>query len=111
VSSTTGTLLRIFIDEDDRWQGKPLSTAIVAALRDAGFVGATVLKGIEGYGLHHTLHTSRAVELSGNLPIVIEVIEDRAKIDTFLPTLKAMVAEGLLTLENVQMIRVSKEGS
>jgi len=111
ILATTGKLLRIFINEADRWHGRPLSTAIVEALRGAGFVGATVLKGIEGYGVHRTLHSARVVDFSTNLPILIEVIEEESKIAAFLPMLKEMVAEGLLTLENVQIIRVAREGS
>lgn len=109
MSATTGRLLRIFIDEADRWQGQPLAQAIVGALREADFAGATVLKGIEGYGVHRRLHAARAVDFSSDLPILIEVIEEAAKIDAFLPTLKAMVTEGLITLENVQTIRLSRE--
>lgn len=107
--ATIGKLLRIFIDESDRFEGRPLSYAIVEALRAAGFVGATVLKGIEGYGIHRRLHAARSVETTSDLPILIEVIDDEAKIAAFLPTLRSMVREGLLTLENVQMHRISRE--
>lgn len=106
----TGKLLRIFIEESARWQGKPLSHAIVEALRDAGFVGATVLKGIEGFGADHNVHSARAAEFSTDLPILIEVIEEESKIAAFLPTLKTMMSDGLLTLENVQVLRVTREG-
>lgn len=105
---TTGRLLRIFVDEADRWHGQPLYTAIVEALRKADFAGATVLKGIEGYGSRKTLHSARVFDFSTNLPIVIEVIEEEAKIDAFLPTLQAMIGEGLLTLENVRLVRITK---
>lgn len=105
---TTGRLLRIFVDEADRWHGQPLYTAIVEALRKADFAGATVLKGIEGYGSHKTLHSARVFDFSTNLPIVIEVIEEEAKIAAFLPTLQAMIGEGLLTLENVRLVRITK---
>ena len=109
--TTTGKLLRIFINEADRWRERPLSTAIVEALRAAGFVGATVLKGIEGYGVHRAIRSARVVDFSTNLPLLIEVIEEESKIAAFLPKLKEMCPEGLLTLENVQMIRVAREGS
>jgi hypothetical protein len=109
MSTMTGKLLRIFIDEADRWQGQPLAQAIVGALRQAGFSGATVLKGIEGYGVHRRLHAARAADFSSDLPILIEVIEEASKIEAFLPTLKTMVTEGLITLENVQTIRLSRE--
>jgi uncharacterized protein len=106
--STSGKLLRIFIDEDDRGQGKPLYGAIVDALHDAGFAGATVLKGIEGYGSHKTVHSARVFDFSTNLPVLIEVFESEEKVLAFLPTLRAMIDEGLITLENVQLIRFSK---
>ena len=108
IEPTTGRLLRIFVDEADRWHGQPLYTAIVEALRKEDFVGATVLKGIEGYGSHKTLHSARVFDFSTNLPIVIEVIEEGAKIDAFLPTLQAMIGEGLLTLEDVRIVRITK---
>ncbi len=104
----TGKLLRIFVDEDDRYEGKPLYMAIVEALRAAGFTGATVLKGIEGYGVHKTVHAARTFDLSTNLPILIEVIEEEAKVLAFLPTLRAMIAEGLITLENLELMRISR---
>jgi PII-like signaling protein len=106
--ATTGKLLRIFIDEEDRWQDKPLYCAIVDALRDAGFAGATVLKGIEGYGAHRAVHSARAFDLSTNLPVLIEVFECEEKVLSFFPVLREMVSEGLITLENVQLIRFSK---
>jgi len=100
--------LRVFVDEDDRYDGKPLSMAIVEALKAAGFTGATVLKGIEGYGIHKTVHAARTFDLSTNLPILIEVIEEEAKVLAFLPALRAMIAEGLITLENLELMRISR---
>jgi uncharacterized protein len=103
----TGKLLRIFVDEDDRYDGKPLYMALVEALKSAGFTGATVLKGIEGYGIHKAVHTARTFDVSTNLPILIEVIEDEAKVLNFLPTLRAMITEGLITLENLELMRIT----
>ncbi|HTC29611.1 MAG TPA: DUF190 domain-containing protein [Candidatus Acidoferrum sp.] len=100
--------MRIFVDEDDRYDGKPLYMAIVEALKAAGFTGATVLKGIEGYGIHKTVHAARTFDLSTNLPILIEVIEEEAKVLAFLPGLRAMIAEGLITLENLELMRISR---
>jgi uncharacterized protein len=100
--------LRIFIDEDDRHEGRPLYEAIAHALRAAGFAGATVLKGIEGFGYHRLVHSARVADLNTNLPIVIEVIESEEKVRAFLPALRAMIPEGLLTLEKVDFIRLSK---
>jgi uncharacterized protein len=104
---TTAKLLRIFVDEGDRYGGKPLYMAIVDALKDAGFTGATVLKGIEGFGIHRMVHTARAVDFSSDLPILIEVIEEEAKILAFLPALRAMIAEGLITLEKLELMRIT----
>lgn len=104
----TGKLLRIFVDEEDRYDGKPLYMAIVDALKGAGFTGATVLKGIEGYGIHKTVHAARTFDLSTNLPILIEVIEEEANVLAFLPALRAMIAEGLITLENLELMRISR---
>lgn len=100
--------MRVFVDEDDRYDGKPLYMAIVEALKAAGFTGATVLKGIEGYGIHKTVHAARTFDLSTNLPILIEVIEEEAKVLAFLPALRAMIAEGLITLENLELMRISR---
>jgi PII-like signaling protein len=105
---TTGNLLRIFIDEDDRFDGRPLYMALVDALKAAGFTGATVLKGIEGFGVHKTIHAARTFDQSTNLPILIEVIEEEAKILAFMPTLRSMVSEGLITLEKLELMRVSR---
>lgn len=105
---TTGKLLRIFVDEDDRRQGKPLYAAIVDALRSAGFAGATVLKGIEGYGAHKRVHSARVFDFSTNLPVLIEVFEQEEKVLAFIPTLREMMSEGLITLENVQLLRVTQ---
>ncbi|HKU67967.1 MAG TPA: DUF190 domain-containing protein [Candidatus Baltobacteraceae bacterium] len=105
----TGKLLRIFVDEDDRRHGKPLYTEIVDALKAAGFAGATVLKGIEGFGRRKTVHSARVIDFSTNLPVVIEVFEREEKILAFLPTLREMMQEGLITLENVQIVQLSKD--
>ncbi len=105
----TGQLLRVFVGEDQRVQGKPLYAAIVEALRDAGFSGATVLKGIEGYGRDHAVHSARVVDFSTNLPVLIEVLETEEKVLDFIPILRAMIAEGLITLETVELLHHSKD--
>lgn len=102
---TTGKLLRIFVDEDDRLHGKPLYEAVVEALREAGFAGATVLKGIEGFGQHRAVRSARPVDFSTNLPVLIEVFEQEEKVLQFIPKLREMMSEGLVTLENVQVMR------
>ena len=96
--------LRVHIGERDHHGGQPLYTAIVEAARRAGLSGATVLKGIEGYGAHSVVHAARIVDLSADLPIIVELIDSTEAIHGFLPTLKAMAGEGLITLEDVRIV-------
>jgi uncharacterized protein len=105
-----GKLLRIFLDEDDRIDGRPLHLAIIDALVSAGFSSATALKGIEGFGASGRLRAARAVEQSAGLPVLIEVIEEESKVVAFLPMLEAMMSGGLLTLETIQTIHVTGGG-
>ena len=100
----TGLLVRIYIGETDHWQGKPLSQAIVELLRGRGIAGATVLRGIEGYGARSHLHPTRILRLSEDLPVLIEVVDVEARIREILPELDAMVGDGLITLEQVEVI-------
>jgi hypothetical protein len=102
-------LLRIFIGESDRHQGRPLYEAIVLKAREMHVAGATVLRAPMGYGKSSRLHTSKILRLSEDLPIVIEIVDAQAKIDEFLPVLDAMMAGGLVTLEKVQVLRYSGE--
>ena len=99
-----GQLLRIFIGENDKWEGKPLYEAIVLKARAAGLAGATVLRGMEGFGAKSRIHTARILRLSEDLPIVVEIVDSQDKIATILPELDRMVGEGLITLENVRVI-------
>jgi PII-like signaling protein len=99
-----GKLLRIFIGESDRWHGKPLYEAIVELVRTEGLAGATVVRGIEGFGADSRLHTSRILRLSEDLPVVIEVVDRPEAIDRILPRLDEMVGEGMLTVEKVHII-------
>jgi PII-like signaling protein len=103
-SEADGRLLRIFVGESDRWRGKPLYEAIVLRAREEGLAGATVLRGLEGFGAHSRLHTTRILRLSEDLPIVVEIVDEADKIDAFLTELDAMVVEGMVTLENVRVI-------
>jgi PII-like signaling protein len=100
-----GKLLRIFIGESDRWHGKPLYEAIVLAAREHALAGATVLRGPMGYGASSHIHTSKILRLSEDLPMIIEIVDLEAKIHEFLPVLDEMVAEGLITLETVHVLR------
>jgi PII-like signaling protein len=100
-----GKLLRIFIGESDRWEHKPLYEAIVLKARELGLAGATVLRGPMGFGANSHLHTAKILRLSMDLPMVIEIVDSGEKIDRFLPHLEQMMADGLVTLENVQVIQ------
>ena len=99
-----GKLLRIFIGESDTWHGRPLYEAIVARVREEGLAGATVLRGIEGFGAHSRIHSSRILRLSEDLPIVVEIVDTAENVDRVLPLLDEMVSEGMVTLERVEVI-------
>jgi uncharacterized protein len=98
------TLMRIHIGESDKWHGKPLHEAIVGLLRKEGFSGATVLRGVGGYGGSSVYHTDKLLRLSQDLPIIVEVIETQERIDQILPRMDEMVEGGLITLEKVRVI-------
>jgi PII-like signaling protein len=99
----TGHLLRIFIGESDKHEGRPLYEWIVRRAREEGLAGATVLRGLEGFGAHSRLHTAKILRLSSDLPIVIELIDSIEKIDAFLPIIDAAIGEGLATVEKVDV--------
>lgn len=99
-----GKLLRIFIGESDKHGRKPLYQAIVEMLREEGMAGATVLRGIEGFGANSHLHTARILRLSEDLPVVIEVADTAERIEAVMPRLDEMVEDGLVTLERVQVV-------
>ena len=98
------TLMRIHIGESDRFQGKPLYQAIINLLRAEGFYGATVLRGIGGFGSTSIYHTDKILRLSQDLPIIIEVVEYSERIEALLPKLDGMIEGGLITLEKVHVI-------
>lgn len=100
-----GKLLRIFVGESDQWRRQPLYTAIVERAREIGLAGATVIRGIEGFGAHSRIHTMRILRLSEDLPVIIEIVDRADKIDAFLPILDEMVTEGLVTIENVEVLK------
>ena len=101
---TEGKLLRIFVGEGDRWEGRPLYEAIVLEARKRGLAGATVIKGFMGYGAHSRIHTAKLLELSQDLPIVIEIVDAPDKIEAFVPDLERMVGDGLITLERAEVL-------
>ncbi|MGC1559031.1 MAG: DUF190 domain-containing protein [Bradyrhizobium sp.] len=98
-------LLRIFIGEDDKFDGSPLYEAIVLRAREMHLAGATVLRGPMGFGASSRLHTAKILRLSEDLPLVIEIVDSEEKIDDFLPVLDRMMSSGLVTLEKVQVLQ------
>ena len=99
------TMVRIFIGESDRWHHQPLSTAILERLRREGFAGATVFRGTGGFGAHSVVHTTHLLELSRDLPVIIEVVDTEAHVTRLLPMLDEMVGEGLVTMERVRVVK------
>lgn len=104
-----GFLLRMFLGESDRWDGQPLYEAIVKKARALHLAGATVLRGPMGFGANSRMHTAKILRLSEDLPIIIEIVDSREKIDELLPYIDTMVTEGLVTLEKVQVIKYRAE--
>ncbi len=105
-----GCLLRVFLGESDRHEGMPLYEWLVKEARRQGLAGATVLRGLEGFGAHSRIHTARILRLSTDLPIVVEIVDTREKVETFLATTEGVITEGLATLEKVE-IRFYRSGS
>ena len=99
-----GALLRIFIGEQDQWEGRPLYEAIVIRARELHLAGATVFKGVMGYGAQSRLHTAKVLRLSEDLPIVVEIVDARDKIDRLLPFIDEAVSNGLVTIERAEVI-------
>jgi PII-like signaling protein len=106
-----GLLLRMYIGESDQWHGKPLYQAIVELARERGLAGATVLRGIEGFGATSHFHTSRILRLSEDLPVLIELVDQEGRLRAILPELDAMVGDGLITLERVEVIAYRGEST
>lgn len=96
--------LTIYVGESDTWQGKPLYHAIVLKARELGLAGATVYRGIEGFGANSRVHTARVLELSSDLPVVIEIIDNAERLHALLPFLDEAVREGLVVLEDVEVV-------
>jgi PII-like signaling protein len=99
-----GELLRIFVGESDQWNGRPLHEAILLAAREQGLAGATVVRGLAGFGATSRIHTVKILRLSEDLPMVIEIVDQPEKIQAFLPTIDQMVTEGMVTLEKVDVL-------
>ena len=98
-----GSLLRIFLGEDDKYEGRPLYEWLVLRARERGLAGATVLRGLMGFGAHSRLHTFKIERLSLDLPIVVEIVDTREKLETFLAEIDPVIHEGLATLEAAEV--------
>ncbi|MBI2882773.1 MAG: DUF190 domain-containing protein [Candidatus Methylomirabilis oxyfera] len=98
-----GYLLRIFVGESDRHSGKPLYEWVVLKAREQGLAGATVLRGLMGYGAHSRLHTFKIERLSLDLPVVVEIVDSREKLEAFLDLIDDDITEGLATIEKVHV--------
>ena len=98
-----GCLLRVFIGEDDKHDGKPLYELLVLKARERGLAGATVVRGIMGFGAHSRLHTFKIERLSLDLPIVVEIVDTRVKLEAFLAEIDPLIHEGLATLEKAEV--------
>jgi len=99
-----GELLRIFIGENDKRGGRPLYELIVEEARRRGMAGATVLRGVLGFGAQSRIHTAKILRLSEDLPMVVEIVDEPAKIAAFIPDLDKMMSDGLVTLEKARVI-------
>jgi PII-like signaling protein len=99
-----GYLLRIFIGESDRDGHRPLYESIVLQAREAGLAGATVLRGVMGFGKHSILHTAKILRLSEDMPMIVEIVDELEKIEEFLPVLDDLIKDGLVTIERVRVI-------
>jgi uncharacterized protein len=108
-TQSPGKHLRVFVGESDKHGRKPLYQAIVELLRGKGMAGATVLRGIEGFGAASVLHKTHLLHISDDLPLAIEVADHANRIEEALPELEAMVPEGLITLENIELITYRRD--
>lgn len=100
-------MVRIYVGESDKWHGQPLYMAILLKAREMGLAGATVLRGIAGFGAHSRIHTANILRLSEDLPVVIEIVDSQEKIQSFMPALDEMVQEGLIALFDVAVVKYS----
>jgi PII-like signaling protein len=98
-------LVRIYVGESDQWHGRSLTSAIVTRAREQGLAGATVLRGMEGFGANSRVHTARILQLSEDLPVVIEIVDVAERIGDFLPVLDEMVVEGLVVIQDVDVLK------
>ena len=102
---TEALRLMVFVGEDDTWHHRPVYSELVIRARQAGMAGATVLRGLESFGRRSVVHTSRLVSLSSDLPVVVIIVDDGSKIRPFLEDVRELVSNGLVTLEEIEVIR------
>lgn len=100
-----GRVVCVYIGESDQWHGRALHTAIVELARAEGMAGATVMRGIEGFGAHSRIHTASILRLSEDLPIRIEIVDVAERVERFLPLLDEMVTEGLITVRDCEIVK------
>ncbi len=108
-TNTDAKLLRIFVGESDRHNGKPVYEEIVLKARETGLAGATVIKGIMGFGANSKIHTSKILAMSEDLPLIIEIVDELNKIENFIPVVNKIFEEanigGLVTIEKAEIIK------
>ncbi|HEY6210562.1 MAG TPA: DUF190 domain-containing protein [Gemmatimonadales bacterium] len=105
------TLMRIFIGESDKYHGKPLYEALLEKFRQQGLAGATVLRGVAGFGASSKMHTDKVLRLSLDLPLILEIVETEEAIQSILPDLDEMIGGGLITLERARVIMYRPAGA
>jgi len=100
-------MVRIFFGESDKWKHQSLETALLQRLRAEGFAGATVFRGVAGFGANSIIHTTHLLEMSADLPIVVEVVDTEEHVERLLPILDEMMDDGFVTMEKVRVVRYS----
>ena len=100
-------MVRIFFGESDKWKHQPLETALLERLRREGFAGATAFRGVAGFGANSVIHTTHLLEMSSDLPMVMEVVDTEEQVERLLPILDEMLDDGLVTIEKVRVVRYS----
>ena len=108
--SGAGKVLRIFIGESDKYNGKPLHEAVVMKARELNLAGASVFRGIMGYGASSRIHSTKLLSISEDLPVTVEIVDTEENINKILPFLDETVKEGLITMENVNVIKYRHNG-
>ena len=101
------TMVRIFFGESDKWHQQSLEAALLERLRREGFAGATVFRGVAGFGANSVIHTTRLLDLSSDLPVVVEIVDSEEHIQKLFPILDEMLNDGLVTVEKVRVLRYS----